>query len=106
MVSLQNNFWSSSLFQNCSRILKDTLLDLKDMGCNAVETYIPWNLHETYKGRFDFSGQKDICSFLELAKELDLYVIVRPSPYICAEWEFGGLPAWLFKRTRYSFKNE
>lgn len=76
---------------------KDTLLDLKDMGCNAVETYIPWNLHETYKGRFDFSGQKDICSFLELAKELDLYVIVRPSPYICAEWEFGGLPAWLLK---------
>lgn len=76
---------------------KDTLLDLKDMGCNAVETYIPWNLHETYKGRFDFSGPKDICSFLELAKELDLYVIVRPSPYICAEWEFGGLPAWLLK---------
>ena len=76
---------------------EDTLLDLKDMGCNAVETYVPWNLHEPYKGKFDFDGQKDVCAFLELAKKLGLYVIVRPSPYICSEWELGGLPAWLLK---------
>lgn len=74
-----------------------TLYNLKAMGCNCVETYIPWNLHEPQKGTFDFSGIADVEAFLEVAKELNLYAIVRPSPYICAEWDFGGLPAWLLK---------
>lgn len=72
-----------------------SLHNLKALGFNTVETYIPWNFHETYEGEFDFSGAKDIQHFIELAQEFELYVIVRPSPYICAEWEFGGLPAWL-----------
>lgn len=76
---------------------KDRLIKLKAMGCNTVETYVPWNMHEPKKGVFNFQGMLDIKSFIELAKELDLFVIVRPSPYICAEWEFGGLPAWLLK---------
>lgn len=74
---------------------KDRLLKLKACGFNAVETYVPWNLHEPKPGRYCFDGMADIERFIGIAKELDLFVIVRPSPYICAEWEFGGLPAWL-----------
>lgn len=73
----------------------DRLIKLKAMGCNTVETYVPWNWHEPEKGRFCFEGRKDLRKFILLAQELGLYVIVRPSPYICAEWEFGGLPGWL-----------
>lgn len=76
---------------------EDTLLDLIDMGCNTVETYVPWNLHEPKQGEYDFDGIKDIERFLSLAHQLGLYVILRASPYICAEWEMGGLPAWLLK---------
>lgn len=76
---------------------EDTLFNLKALGFNTVETYIPWNLHEPYEGKFDFYGINDVEKFLEIAKKLGLYVILRPSPYICAEWEFGGLPAWLLK---------
>ena len=76
---------------------RDRLLKLKAMGCNTVETYIPWNYHEPRKGEFDFNGLKDVEKFIKTAQEIGLYVILRPSPYICAEWEFGGLPAWLLK---------
>ena len=76
---------------------RDRLEKLKAMGANTVETYIPWNMHEPVKGRFVFDGMLDIRKFVLLAQELGLYVILRPSPYICAEWEFGGLPAWLLK---------
>jgi beta-galactosidase len=60
-----------------------------------VETYVAWNLHEPKKDSFNFQGMADIVKFIETAQELGLFVIVRPGPYICAEWEFGGLPAWL-----------
>lgn len=76
---------------------EDTLFNLKALGFNTVETYIPWNIHEPYEGIFNFEGINDIESFLQIAKNLGLYVILRPSPYICAEWEFGGLPPWLLK---------
>ncbi len=76
---------------------QDRLEKLKAMGCNTVETYIPWNLHEPVKGEFHFDGILDVGHFIELAQKLGLYVVLRPSPYICAEWEFGGLPAWLLK---------
>lgn len=74
---------------------RDRLLKLKACGCNTVETYVAWNLHEPQKGKFCFEGMADIVRFIELAGELGLHVIVRPSPYICAEWEFGGMPSWL-----------
>lgn len=74
---------------------RDRLLKLKACGLNTVETYVAWNVHEPNEGQFNFSGQADLVRFIEIAGELGLYVIVRPSPYICAEWEFGGLPAWL-----------
>lgn len=76
---------------------RDRLEKLKAMGANTVETYIPWNMHEPKKGTYCFDGMLDIRRFVLLAQELGLYVILRPSPYICAEWEFGGLPAWLLK---------
>ena len=76
---------------------RDRLLKLKAMGCNTVETYIAWNFHEPKKGQFNFSGMADVEQFVRIAQEIGLYVILRPSPYICAEWEFGGFPAWLLK---------
>lgn len=82
-------------FRTVPEYWRDRLEKLKNMGCNTVETYIPWNFHEPDKGEFHWSGMHDVCRFIETALELRLYVIIRPSPYICAEWEFGGLPAWL-----------
>lgn len=76
---------------------EDRLKKLKAMGCNTVETYVPWNLHEPRQGKFCFDGGLDVGAFLRLAQTNGLYAIVRPSPYICAEWEFGGLPAWLLE---------
>lgn len=71
---------------------------LKAMGLNCVETYVPWNLHEPAPGRFDFTGIADLSRFLTEAAEEGLDAIVRPGPYICAEWDNGGLPAWLTGR--------
>ncbi|WP_079913099.1 beta-galactosidase [Paenibacillus sp. 32352] len=79
---------------------EDRLLKLKSCGFNTVETYLPWNLHEPKENTFCFEGLADVEGFIRLAGDLGLHVIVRPSPYICAEWEFGGLPAWLL---RYSY---
>ena len=76
---------------------RDRLVKLKAMGLNTVETYVAWNVHEKREGEFDFSGRNDVKKFIQIANELGLYVIVRPGPYICAEWDFGGFPAWLLK---------
>ena len=76
---------------------EDRLLKLKAAGLNTVETYVPWNYHEPRKGEFCFDGMLDIERFIKTAQDMGLYVIVRPGPYICAEWDFGGLPAWLLK---------
>ena len=67
----------------------------KAMGLNTIGTYVFWNLHERQKGKFDFSGNNDVAEFVKIAKEEGLWVILRPSPYVCAEWEFGGYPYWL-----------
>lgn len=82
-------------FRTCPEYWRDRLIKIKNMGCNTVETYIPWNFHEPHKNEFLWSGWQDIEGFIRLAAEVGLYMIIRPSPYICAEWEFGGLPAWL-----------
>ena len=84
-------------FRTLPQYWEDRLLKLKLAGFNTVETYVCWNLHEPKKGVFDFSGMLDIVKFIETAQKLGLYVIVRPGPYICAEWDFGGFPAWLLK---------
>ena len=74
---------------------EDRLLKMKECGFNTVETYVAWNLHEPKEGEFCFDGDLDLGEFLDAAKRLGLYVVLRPGPYICAEWEFGGFPAWL-----------
>lgn len=76
---------------------RDRLEKLKACGFNTVETYVPWNLHEPQPDIYNFDGMADIEGFIKLAQELGLLVIVRPSPFICAEWDFGGLPSWLLK---------
>ena len=73
----------------------DRLDKLKQCGFNTVETYTCWNLHEPEEGVFDFSGMLDLGAYIDEAASLGLNVILRPGPYICSEWEFGGLPAWL-----------
>lgn len=82
-------------FRNMPDTWSDIFAKLKAMGCNCLETYCAWNMHEKVEGEYDFSGMLDIAKFIELAGEFDLMVIVRPGPYICAEWEFGGLPWWI-----------
>uniref|UniRef100_A0A8C6U5W3 Beta-galactosidase n=1 Tax=Neogobius melanostomus TaxID=47308 RepID=A0A8C6U5W3_9GOBI len=74
---------------------KDRLLKMYMAGLNAIQTYIPWNYHEETLGQYNFSGERDLQYFLQLAQDIGLLVILRPGPYICAEWEMGGLPAWL-----------
>ena len=74
---------------------EDRLRKLRACGFNTVETYTPWNLHERSEGKFDFSGNLDIVRYIELAEKVGLNVIVRPGPYICSEFDFGGLPSWL-----------
>lgn len=70
----------------------------KAMGMNTICLYVFWNYHEPEEGKYDFSGQKDIAEFCKLAQDQNMYVIVRPGPYVCAEWEMGGLPWWLLKK--------
>lgn len=76
---------------------KDRLLKAKAMGLNTVAVYCFWNMHEPEPGRFDFKGNQDVARFVRLAQQAGLWVILRPGPYVCAEWEFGGYPWWLLK---------
>lgn len=74
------------------------ILSCKALGMNTLCLYVFWNLHEQQPGKFDFSENKDIAKFCRLAQKHGMYVIVRPGPYVCAEWEMGGLPWWLLKK--------
>jgi beta-galactosidase len=67
------------------------------MGLNAITTYVFWNVHEPTPGAYNFTGQNDVAEFIREAQQEGLWVILRPGPYVCAEWEFGGYPAWLLK---------
>ncbi|XP_057656583.1 beta-galactosidase-1-like protein 2 [Diorhabda carinulata] len=85
---------------------RDRLRKMRAAGLNAVETYVPWNLHEPQSGVYDFGngGSEyesflDVAEFLKTAQEEDLLALVRPGPYICAEFEFGGLPSWILRNT-------
>uniref|UniRef100_A0A9J8ASR0 Si:dkey-224e22.2 n=1 Tax=Cyprinus carpio carpio TaxID=630221 RepID=A0A9J8ASR0_CYPCA len=87
---------------------RDRLLKLKACGLNTLTTYVPWNLHEPERGVYLFQEELDLEAYIRLAGELGLWVILRPGPYICAEWDLGGLPSWLLQdkkmklRTSYS----
>ena len=70
----------------------------KALGMNTICMYVFWNIHEQKEGQFDFTGNNDIAAFVRQAQKNGMYVIVRPGPYVCAEWEMGGLPWWLLKK--------
>ena len=83
---------------------QDRLMRVRAAGLNAIQIYVPWNFHETFEGSYDFSGKANLTEFIRLAQKNDLYVLLRPGPFICAEWEYGGLPYWLLKRENISMR--
>ena len=74
---------------------RDRMQKMKSLGLNTLCTYVFWNLHEPRPGEFDFGGNLDLAEYLRTAQSEGLWVLLRPGPYICSEWEFGGMPAWL-----------
>jgi beta-galactosidase len=80
-----------------SALWRDRLMKMRAGGLNAIQTYVPWNFHETSPGVYNFRGDRNISNFLEIAQASGLLVILRAGPYICGEWEFGGFPSWLLK---------
>lgn len=74
---------------------RDRLRKIRSLGLNTICTYMFWNLHEPEPGAFNFAGNLDAAAFLRMAQEEGLWVLLRPGPYVCAEWDLGGLPAWL-----------
>jgi len=77
---------------------RDRIVKLRQCGLNTLETYLAWNFHEPREGEFNFSGAADFVRYLEIAQEEGLMAILRPGPYICSEWDLGGLPAWLLAK--------
>jgi hypothetical protein len=74
---------------------RERLSQVRASGYTCIDVYLPWNFHELAPGRWSFEGRRDVAAFLDLAREAGLYVIARPGPYICSEWDGGALPAWL-----------
>ena len=74
---------------------RDRMRKMRALGLNTLCTYVFWNMHEPEPGKFDFAGDLDVGAYIRAAHEEGLWVIVRPGPYICTEWDFGGLPSWL-----------
>ncbi|KAM6177842.1 beta-galactosidase-1-like protein [Rhynchocyon petersi] len=78
----------------------DRLFKMRMSGLNAIQFYVPWNYHEPQPGVYNFNGSRDLLAFLNEAYKANLLVILRPGPYICAEWEMGGLPSWLLRKPK------
>ena len=79
---------------------RDRIRMARAMGLNTIATYVFWNVHEPKPGVYDFSGQNDLATFIKIAQQEHMYVLLRAGPYSCAEWEFGGFPAWLLADPR------
>jgi len=84
---------------------RDRMRAMRAMGLNTLCTYVFWNLHEPRPGRFDFSANNDLAAYVRTARQEGLHVILRPGPYICTEWDFGGLPAWLLAPTAVTVRS-
>jgi beta-galactosidase len=84
---------------------KDRLLKVKKAGYNCIDVYFPWNFHEMEQNDWDFTGEKDVEAFLQMAAAEGLYVVARPGPYICSEWDGGALPAYLFSDTNMRLRD-
>lgn len=74
---------------------RDRLRKARLLGLNTIDTYVPWNLHQPRPDRWRWDGALDLTAFIDLAQDEGLHVLLRPGPYICGEWEGGGLPSWL-----------
>lgn len=76
---------------------RDRMRKARTLGLNTITTYVFWNLHEKEPGKFDFTGNLDVAAFVRDARAEGLFVILRPGPYVCTEWDFGGIPSWLLR---------
>lgn len=83
---------------------QNVLMKAKLAGMNCIDTYFAWNVHEPEEGQWSFDGDNDCGAFLDLCAELGMYVITRPGPFICAEWDFGGFPYWLETKQGIQFR--
>lgn len=95
---------SMHYFRVPHELWRDRLVKAKRAGLNCISTYVAWNFHEPTEGEWHMDGDRDILQFVRLCQELGLYVILRPGPYICAEWDSGGLPGWLNTKTGISYR--
>jgi beta-galactosidase len=84
---------------------RDRLRMAKAMGLNTIATYVFWNYHEPEKGKYNFKGNADVTEFVRIAQQEGLWVLIRPSAYACAEWEFGGYPYWLLNEKDLKVRN-
>ena len=85
---------------------RDRLKKARAMGLNTISTYVFWNVHEPKPGVYDFTGGLDVATFILMAQEEGLWVILRPGPYACAEWDLGGLPPWLLADTNIVLRSK
>ena len=98
MINGKREFLTSGsihYFRVPRKLWQDRLYKAKHAGLNTIQIYVAWNFHEHEEGNFDLEGERDLDHFLRLCEDAGLYVVARPGPYICAEWDFGGLPPWL-----------
>ncbi len=91
-------------FRIPAELWADRLLKAKRAGLNCISTYVPWNFHEPIEGQWRLGGDQDVLEFMRIAHDLGLYVILRPGPYICSEWDFGGLPGWLTSKPGMTYR--
>lgn len=82
----------------------DRILKIQAAGLNTIMTYVPWNLHEPYDGMIQFGGRWNLVDFIKMVHKMKMKAIIRPGPYICSEWEFGGLPSWLLRSEKMKFR--
>lgn len=85
-------------FRSHHQTWEEKIIKLSNLGCNCVETYVPWNLHEPFEGVYDFTNNLNLEKFIEICEKYNLYIILRFPPYICAEHDFGGLPWWILTK--------
>ncbi len=85
---------------------RDRFRKARAMGLNTITTYVFWNLHEPRPGVYEFSGQNDVAEYIREAQQEGLYVILRPGPYVCAEWDLGGYPSWLLKDRNLTLRSD
>ncbi|WP_091217714.1 beta-galactosidase [Paenibacillus sp. BC26] len=93
-------------FRHPRKEWREVLLRAKRAGLNTICTYVAWNFHEVKEGQVDFAGDKDLAAYIDLIGELGMYAMLRPGPYICSEWDGGGIPAWLCANPVLRFRED